>query len=248
MIGDPRLEIEYLTGGDRSSRHPPDITQPGDGGKFDLDGAVLEFPGNTFICHVDRSSVAYSALFRLSAAIQNEPTGKNFTFLPPSSFHMTVFPAICGDPLGHDGWPEGLARRTSLTTLNGLFQERLAAMTAFQTCSMKPIGTFAGTSVILEGSTANDTAKLREARHKLQDLTGLFRPDFETYKFHISLCYRTKWMSVTTAKQHLARTRSFFEDFQQEVCEISLGPIEFCTFSDMHHFESVDIIRSAEET
>lgn len=236
---DPRLRLEYLTGGDAPPDHPPEISDTGAGGKFSTSGAVLDFPGNTFICHIDPSSNAHAALKRLSEALQIASTGEYFSFLPPSSFHMTVFPAICGDPLGHDGWPDDMATGTPLSEFNDIYGKRFADTTRFEKCTVKPIGTIAGTSIILDGFAASDCTVLWHARRILQEVTRLYRPDFETYKFHISICYRTRWMDAKTAAKHLAIALPIFDKFKQDVEKIDLGPVEFCEFANMHHFGNV---------
>ena len=236
------LRLEYLTGGPQRPSLPPEISGPDEGGKFSPDGAPNFFPGNTFICHVDPASQAHKALTRLSSALMKGPTGDYFTFLPPSSFHMTVFPAICGNPLGYDGWPRDIAVGQDLATIHDIYQARLAERTAFKTCTVKPIDTMAGTSVILEGATAQDSASLWAARNMLQDVTGLFRPDFGNYRFHISLCYRTRWMDLATARDHLAYALPLFYKFQNEAPSLQLGQIELCKFQSMHSFEVLEYL------
>lgn len=216
----------------------------GHGGKFSPDGNPLYFPGNTFICHIDQTSNAHAALGELSDKIRNGPTGDYFTFLPPSSFHMTVFPAICGDPLGYDGWPAGTPQNTSLSDFNAIYAQRVAIRSAFAECRVVPIGTFCGTSLNVEGASASDQSKLRDARRMLCDVTGLERPDFDAYKFHITLCYRKRWMDESTARLHLFNTFAHIYQFQTSVPEILLGAIEFCSFKKMHSFKEIMFVPS----
>lgn len=149
---------------------------------------------------------------------------------------MTVFPAICGNPLGHDGWPAGISPGTTLNEINAIFDVRLSGKQEFQACRVKPVGTIAGTSIIVKGAAAGDEKALRQARDTFQEVTGLVRADFASYEFHISICYRTRWMSRELAIQHLAFIRSPFEAFKETISSFALGPVEFCQFENMHSF------------
>ena len=48
--------VEFLTGRHSGTDRPGGVSMPGDGGKFTPDGHALIWPGNTFICHINRKS------------------------------------------------------------------------------------------------------------------------------------------------------------------------------------------------
>jgi len=235
---------DMLTGRGSDAPLPPTITKAGEGGKFDLSGQALHFPGNTFICHIDPTSKPFAALKALQTGIKSGPAGSYFAYLPPASFHMTVFPAICGDPLGHDGWPERLAQGADLETVTAAFQNDLQDHSFFDTCTVQATDLYAGYSVTVEGAAPDDRAKLQAARDILQEVTGLKRPDFTHYFFHITLCYRLKWMPDDVADAHLAHMARLFDTHRADLQTIKLGPIEFCIFDTMEEFRKLQVLPS----
>ena len=102
--------LRFLTGADSETTRPRAITEPGKGGKFTPSGAVLPFPGNTVICHIDPNSDAHAALCEMQEDIRQSSFGALFTYLPPSSLHMTVFQGISPD---ETQWPDGIAEGAS---------------------------------------------------------------------------------------------------------------------------------------
>ena len=65
-------EIDYLTGRLWDAPFPPWVSLEGRGGKFTTDGRVQIWPGNTFICHVDRNSEAFEAHSRATGGVEDE--------------------------------------------------------------------------------------------------------------------------------------------------------------------------------
>ncbi|WP_299507810.1 DUF1868 domain-containing protein [uncultured Roseobacter sp.] len=237
-------QIDILSGRDQETEFPGPIGIAGSGAKFAPDGSPLVFPGNTFICHLDPASDAFQAVDRLQMGLRDGPSVDYFTFLPSASFHMTIFPAICGDPLGHDGWPSDITHGTSLEALNEIYLERSCDKSAFASVSVVPDQLFLGHSLEVKGKTPADTKMLWDSRGMLENLTGLVRDSFQDYRFHISIAYLRRWMSVEMARQHLRFADGLFQEFCSDVDEIQFGPVEFCTFQNMHHFETLAVLNS----
>ncbi len=237
-------QIDMLTGKGEDTEFPGPIGHVGSGAKFAPDGAPLVFPGNTFICHLNPASDAFAAVSRLQSGLRDGPSGDYFTYLPPASFHMTIFPAICGDPLGHDGWPGDMASGTPLEDFNKVYSDRIQDQTAFASVTVAPDRLFLGHSLELKGKTLSDTEKLWDARDMLESVTGLVRDNFRDYRFHITLAYLRRWMSDAVARAHLRFADHLFHQFCTDVKEIEFGPVEFCTFQNMHHFETLAILKS----
>jgi len=234
--------LNQLTGATSSEPFPDTVTQDGIDGKFKPDGTAVRFPGNTFICHIDPASDAYAALVRLQNEVRNGPYSEYFTQLPPESLHMTVFPSVCGDPLGYDGFPDGFAKGTGLGEITETYRTRALETTGFASCTISALKPFLGYSVHVDGATPSDRNILSQMRQTLQSLTGLRRPDFSAYQFHITLAYRIKWMSEDIAKAHLDHMDTAFNDEKDALVNISLGQIEFCSFEDMTHFERLALL------
>lgn len=241
-VGLSQQDMDRLTGKTAKNPHPPAITAPGQGGKFAFDGHVLAFPGNTFICHIDPASKAYATLCALQDVIRSGPAGDYFTYLPPLSFHMTVFPAICGSPLGEDGWPDDIEPGANLNEVTDTYKNRLEGKTAFRSCRVEPIGLLAGFSLSVEGAGDADKFALQNARDMLQDVTALRRPGFHDYRFHITMCYIKKWLPEDIAAEHLRYMSHAYNLVCDDLSGIELGAVEFCNFENMHAFNTLMLL------
>lgn len=233
------LLLASLAGRNSGEARPTAITEPGFGGKFALDGKVMPFPGNTFICHIDPKSSTFAAMSRVQDEMMSSKFAKYFTFLPKSSFHMTVFCGISGSPLGADGWPINMPAGTSLADCTATFLKNLSNFIYEGFSEVTTVSIRAGYSLRLQPATDLDALKLRGARDHLRDATGLHRQDHQTYEFHATLAYPISWIPEDTAKELIAFSNALFEKNRDDLTSIELGPIEFCVFDNMHAFEAL---------
>ncbi len=223
-----RDPIAYATG--RLSRHvlPNGISLPAAGGKFATDGSVQVWPGNTFVCHV-QSGASLDALRALQEEVKLSRFARLFTFLPPSSFHMTVFQGRSpGSAADYDLAQRDRHSETLLDATRGL------AFAADRTVRM--VDLFCAHSLTVRGLDGETETALRQARRDLRERTGIQSDDFETYMFHITLGYLLDWVTETTARA----LAEFSHDLQSRhalgLAKIDLGPVAFCNFDTMHHF------------
>ncbi|MBN2628911.1 MAG: DUF1868 domain-containing protein [Rhodobacteraceae bacterium] len=225
---------EYLAGAQQQGARPVAVGQ-----KFDPAGGVLRFAGNTFLCHIDPESPAHAALTEASLALQQGPLAQAFTFLPPSSFHMTVFEGVCDAHRSGDRWPEGLGPDTPLDQVTDAFSAATARLALPQTHAIRPTGIFAGFSVAVSGADAGAEASLRQTRQALRAATGIRRADFDSYDFHITLGYLLHWLTPDQAEAVLDLSQTVFARLLSRAPVIPLGPVEFCRFDDMHAFRLI---------
>lgn len=61
--------------------------------KFDLEGNVQPFSGNTILAHLSPDSELYASMLELHGKLAASPLAPLFALLPPTSWHMTVFGA-----------------------------------------------------------------------------------------------------------------------------------------------------------
>lgn len=226
--------LTYLTGTGQSLPRPSAV-----GEKFTADGRVLPFPGNTFLCHVPPRSAAHAALTAASAALQAGPQASAFTFLPPSSFHMTVFEGVCHAHRGADRWPQGIAPETPVEDVTQAFLPRVISLTLPVRQHVRPRGIFGGFSVALTGATPEDEASLRQARKDLADATGIHRASFADYDFHITLGYLIRWLTADEATAVMDLSDNVASALAAAAPVIDLGGVEFCRFDDMHAFPTL---------
>ena len=226
--------IDYLTGKLAGKPHPEGISVPEGGGKFHTDGTVQHWPGNTFLCHVDPASSAHTALRAMQEEIKKSQFQRFYTFLPPSSFHMTISLAAetrCAVPrelldASRDDRTRFLRDRTGALDLPTRQRARMVDL-------------FAGKSVTMTGADQAEEDALRRTRNMLWEATGIEERDFDAYVFHITLAYLVEWVTQETAEQIVEFSRDLTERFREAVGTISFGPVELCNFDSMHAFERV---------
>ncbi|QPH53581.1 DUF1868 domain-containing protein [Pontivivens ytuae] len=228
---DPAYARDYLTGRLTGGPRPAAV-----GRKFSADGAVLPAPGNTFLCHVDPASDAHAALARAQDILKAGPLADAFTFLPPASFHMTVFQGVIATERDLERWPGHLATDAAIDDVTTDIEPRVASLTLPTAFQIRPLGIFGGFSVSVSGADAEQEDRLRRTRDTLSDAIGLRAPDHDSYDFHITLGYLLRWLSPEDAETVLDTSRRAAEELPEQ---ITLGPVEFCTFDDMHRFAPV---------
>jgi len=237
MTGQRPDPIEYLTGRTRALPYPPGVSAPGGGGKFATDGRVQPWPGNTFICHLRKGSAAYETLLHVQERIRMSPFSGFFAFLPPPSFHMTLFQGVSPGNRPGQGWPDDIAEGTPLTDVTARLDQRIADAVVPETFRLTVDGLFALQSVRMSGADPSEVDALRQARTALRQATRITFPDFDRYTFHITLAYQIHWVSADVARQMIELSDALGAECQQHLGQVELGPIEFCSFETMHHFE-----------
>ncbi len=226
-----------LTGEGRATRMPEAVGQ-----KFDVGGHVLPFPGNTFVCHIPPDSAAHSALCRASEALQAGPLAKAFSFLPPSSFHMTLFEGVTDAHRQDARWPDGVAKDEDLPAVTARFAAAIAGMVLPLAHEVRPVAVLGGGSVAVTGTTPESEAALRRSRAMLRDATGIRRPDFDCYAFHITLAYPLRFLTAAEAEAVQDLSDQVFARLCDAAPTIPLGPVEFCVFADMHAFRPLCLL------
>ncbi|MEL6204912.1 MAG: DUF1868 domain-containing protein, partial [Pseudomonadota bacterium] len=192
--------VEFFTG--RLSKHPmpKGISLPGQGGKFATDGTVEVWPGNTFVCHVDPHSAAHAALRAMQEEVKMSGFAPFFNFLPPASFHMTLFQGRSPDSDAAGIRPRGATPGMSVEASTAVFLSATEGVRLKPDFRISMASFHACYSVTVTGADAAEEAGLREARRVLKDATGFAQPDFETYVFHITLAYPAEWVSEPVAR------------------------------------------------
>ena len=105
--------------------------------KFNADGSVRPFPGNTMISHIPLATPPSDALIAVRDTLKRYPFSHGLAFTPPSSYHMTVFEGVI-DALRTPGyWPADLPANAPLDVCTRHFEEKLAGSTIPR---MSPVG------------------------------------------------------------------------------------------------------------
>lgn len=207
--------------------------------KFNVDGSVREFPGNTIICRLAPASRLHAALSDLYTELERSDLCKLYTLLPPSSWHMTVFEGVCDQVRRPGFWPDDLGLDVPLAECDALFTAKLSAFDLrsdppyrLRIAGWQPLVN--GIALKLAPVTAAEEARLRDVRDRLSALLQISHPKHETYTFHLSIAYLIRHPSEA---QQAALSTMLFERLSGLPAEFELGAPEFCRFADMFAFD-----------
>ena len=226
-----------LTGAGHATPLPEAVGQ-----KFTAQGGVLPFPGNTFICHIPPDSAAHAALREASLALQAGPLAPAFSFLPASSFHMTVFEGATDAHRQDARWPEGVSADEPLAAVTARFAAATAGLALPAAQQIRPMAVLAGRTVAVTGAMPEAEAALRQSRIWLSEATGIRRSNFDHYAFHITLAYPLRWLTAAEAEAVQDLSDTVFQRLAEAAPVIALGPVEFCDFADMHAFRPLHLL------
>jgi hypothetical protein len=237
---------KYLmaTTGNKASSVPVDArSQYPDGvpGKFDPDGNVQPFPGNTTVCHLSPTSELFGNLLELYKKLKSCRLASKFTLLPPSSWHMTVFEGVCDQVRQPAFWPDNLPLDIPLEECTSIFEKKLSSFALecqppylMSVTGFDPLEI--GIGVHLEPRTTEESARLRNLRDRLSEHLHIRHPSHNTYGLHFSLAYLLRHLS----DGETAELRALLNDhFKTMPVEFELGAPEFCRFKDMFAFERI---------
>jgi len=188
-------QMDILTGACAADTPRP----PGGLAKFDADGAVRRTPGLTTLCHIDRRSEAFAALVKAQNLLKAGPHADGFAWLPPDSFHMTVWDGVIDHRRGPGDWPCHLPTNAPIDTVAADFARRLDGFAAPPRFVIRATEIRAGFSVRVSGADPEQEAALRGTRDALSERLGLRRTDHGSYRFHITLGYPLRWLEWDAA-------------------------------------------------
>ncbi|MGV8938946.1 MAG: DUF1868 domain-containing protein [Allorhizobium sp.] len=218
---------------DGKDRAPPKV-----GTRVTPSGHFAPIAGNTVIRHVPATSATMLLLTEAQGVLKSAPFGEHFAYLPPASFHMTVFEGVIDDRREIHHWPEDVSYSAPIKETTALHLERLSTFEAPAPFSMK-VKTVTPLGLVLEGATPADDALARAWRDGLTVPFGYKSPNHDQYGFHITLAYCVTWLPREAAAGHLALVSALLERIAHELPVLELNPPAFCRFADLTRFEEI---------
>ncbi|KAJ9160928.1 DUF1868-domain-containing protein [Coniochaeta hoffmannii] len=224
-----------------SPRYPAGIP-----GKFDKDGNVQRFPGNTIVCHLSQSSDLYASLLGLYQKLRASPHAHLYTLLPPPSWHMTLFEGVADQVRQPAYWPSDLPLDTPLAECTDHFAKKLALFDLqcdppYRMCvrGLDPLKI--GIGIHLEPRDAEEESRLRGLRDRISEALNLRHPGHESYGLHFSLAYLLRHL---TEEQDADISKLVLDHLQDAPTDFELGAPEFCTFEDMFAFKRLFYLKN----
>lgn len=219
-----------------------DVVAPGDdrpnpwaGTRFDASGRFLPEPGNTVVCQLAPESDSEAALLDLRAAMVARPEAGHFTFTTPESWHMTVFQGIIETGRHTDVWAKGLPLDAPVEAMTQAMAARLDGFVAPPAFAMR-IAAVTPMGLSLTGATPADEAAARAWRDALSNALGIRAPDHDSYAFHLTMAYVTRWLPRTAMPGLAAWLDDRTRALQARLPVLHLERPAFCRFADMNAF------------
>lgn len=215
------------------------------GVRWDHEANPIRCAGNTVVAHV-RDPGLNAAIEAVAIALRETAAGGAFAWLPPSSYHMTVFNGLLYDERDPPFWPEGLDRDVSEDASDRFMMNRLhrVELPAGGPFRMRATGIFGldtdGLGIAVAPEDPAENARIRGWRDRLAEASGLTgRPGHDDYGFHITLAYLIAWPDAGAAPEFDAAAGHALQRLTGSYPVMNLWPPEFCVFEDMTHFEPV---------
>ncbi len=211
------------------------------GVRFDADARPLRASGVTVICHITdpvQNEALSAARDRICAATRRQV----FAWLPPSSYHMTVFDYLLHQRREMAYWPKGLATDASEAEVDDWAAAQVRDLTLQEPppFQIAPRGLYAadgGLGVDVGGVNRAEDARLRSVRDDLARAAGLtHRPGHDEYRFHITLAYLIAWPDAAEAAALDDAVDRAAEELAAVAPTFSLCAPELCYFHDMTAF------------
>lgn len=231
-----------LAHADQRSAYPPDV-----GRKFDADGRVKPFAGNTIICHVPQQgsgSETFDALLDIYRQLPVHAFAAKVTALPPSSHHMTIFGGANDQDRKPGLWPADLPLDLPMADCDRLLGERLKAFRL--DCDLplrmrvnlaEPAASERPLTIRLLPVDDAEQAKLTRLRERLSQTLAIRAPGHDAYRFHITLGYLCRWLTPAEDADYRRALKGWREGLAKRCPVIELGAPEYCTLADMFAFK-----------
>lgn len=216
------------------------------GRKFNPDGSVRFFPGNTIISKVKPENSIYPVITKISDAFREADTARKYTFLPFSSLHMTMIQGVCDEDRKETLWSRYLPLDLPLSQVDDFFEEKYKAVEALpETHMVFDTIDISGATILVrfKPETAKDAEKLKRFRDDVSEKLGVRFPDHDSYGFHISVAYLL-WELDEKERAAIEETcRKLEEPLKAQRPVFTLRQPDMTYFKDMMYFSGERIAR-----
>ena len=207
--------------------------------KFDHSGKPLPFTGCSIICKIPIKSDLFFELKSLQLKYKDLSPEKAYTYLPETSFHMTLFDCCNENTINTQYWPKNIEPDYNYKKTAYVLSKRIKKYIFPEKFDLKVKTLFGGYSIILEGNTEKDEKIIRECRNKLSDLLGIRFENHDTYIFHITLAYILRKLKDSEIEKMIKTNSRLLETIVQKFPLIPVEKPVLCTFENMYEFKSI---------
>ena len=208
--------------------------------KFDDKGNPLPFPGCTIICNIPINTDLSNEIINYQKKIENFNPKKTYFYLPPSSFHMTLFDCCNLNTKNTKYWPSNIDPNMDYKNIAIELNKRIKDYIFPEELNLKLKMFFGGYSIILEPFSEKDEKILRNCRDELSSLLKIKFENHQRYNFHITLAYILRELNQIEIKNLIEFNKNLFLDFSKKFSKITFTKPEMCIFKDMLKFKSIN--------
>ena len=209
--------------------------------KFDNKGNPLPFPGCTVICNIPLNTYLSEQIISLQKKIENFNPNKTYFYLPPSSFHMTLFDCCNFNTKNTIYWPSNIDPDMDYKDIAIELNKRIQNYIFPEELNLKVKMFFGGYSIILEPYSEKDEKILRNCRDELSSLLKIKFENHQRYTFHITLAYILRELNQIEIKNLIEFNKKLSSDFSKKFPKITFTKPEMCTFEDMLEFKTINL-------
>ena len=210
--------------------------------KFDDKGTPLPFSGCTIICNIPLNCHLSDQIISFQKKMKNFNPKQTYFYLPPSSFHMTLFDCCNLNTKNTNYWPSDIDSNMDYKDVAVELNNRIQNYIFPEKLNLKLKMFFGGYSIILEPFSEKDEKILRNCRNELSSLLKIKFENHQRYTFHITLAYILRELKEDEIKKLLKFNKNLFKEFDKEFPKIVLDKPEMSTFENMLEFKSVNQI------
>ena len=208
-------------------------------GKFDNDGNPLHWPGCTIICPIQENSLVSSLLAEVQENFKEIAPNRKYTFLPQSSFHMTLFDCCNVSTFKTSYWPDSIQDTQNYLEIANILSDRLKNYQFPNSLAVRLNKFFGGFSTLLTPYSSKDEEILRNCRDDLSNLLGIKFENHLRYTFHITLAYILEPLTLEEVSRLIGLEKKMDKKFKNEIPLINLPQPEICVFNDMYKFTNI---------
>ena len=208
--------------------------------KFDNKGNPLQFPGCTIICNVPLDTHLSEQIISFQKKIENFNPDKTYFYLPPSSFHMTLFDCCNFNTKNTNYWPSNIDPDIDYKDIAIELNKRIQNYIFPEEFNLKLKMFFGGYSIILEPYSEKDEKILRNCRDELSSLLKIKFENHQRYTFHITLAYILRELNQIEIKNLIEFNKKLSFDFSKKFPKITFTKPEMCTFENMLEFKTIN--------
>ena len=208
--------------------------------KFDDKGSPLNFPGCSIICNIPSNSNLSNEITNFQKKLKNFNPRENYSYLPASSFHMTLFDCCNLNTENTKYWPDDIDKNLDYKVVATELNKRIENYIFPEELNLKLKMFYGGYSVVLEPFSDKDEKILRDCRDELSKLLKIKFENHLRYTFHITLAYILRKLKEGEIKKLLEFNKDLFQEFDKKFPKIVLYKPEMSIFKNMLEFKSIN--------